>query len=519
MFVPKKSIIFPDFAKQRFLLNLLRRPHGRKMLCAMFHLGIEGKSLCKAGALVEAAGDLEPVSREDAYKLLSGPTAPPEALAALFNREILPAGYITCGSDAAKALQRVAKSKIWCLTWGGTRLVDLASPAVSGDVIRQFYMSAATTTLAKVALSANLNCPIELQQKPKPEMERYFIDALAAYGDLNHAATFDILTTLIKGGAPGLADESAMSLMCRRKTLTSHFAETLDKAVPDEYDYQHLSRNSAHQDYIAGLQNDSTGMDCFVVDRGGQQSLKFSPALTCATLTRLYDDVESGNICLEFKNKTMALLAAMPNASRTLVERALDDDEVRCELPFALITNDSPHAEYAVMSERGIPVRSSVMAAFSHTTANGLAFAYNDNLGDASTIFTIVSHPQFPWGQFPLSRVLNDIPDIEQFHASVYCAAHLSGKCSPQELAQTPDKYACSLLFNPSLSGRRVEKISVGFPELAGLAAIHPNGGDTPFAAGTTVDILAKRLKSNPVSLLSGRGMPAGNERGEQIVL
>ena len=62
--------IFPDFANKRFLRNLLLHPHGRKMVCAMFHMDIESDSLRKFDNLLCAVDSLPAAAREDANKLL-----------------------------------------------------------------------------------------------------------------------------------------------------------------------------------------------------------------------------------------------------------------------------------------------------------------------------------------------------------------------------------------------------------------------------------------------------------------
>ena len=488
----------------------------------MFHLGIGNRALGSSALVFEGAAGLPEDDKSDLYRLLCGPTATPECLARMFNREIFPSGFIVPGSAAATALQIVAKSQKWGEpVWSGMQVADLACPAISERVIRDIFGADETSTTAKTALAANPNCPRDIRREIKPN-KKFFIEARAAYGDLNDKETAGVLVAAITTGRKqtrGLLT----TIMCSRRTLTPFFAEKLDAAVGDENVYDHLAQIGAHRELVAARQDTYSFPDYFRKESTstGKQLLKLSPELTSENLTRLYDDCDQAVMGTLARGWALARIAAMPNADRALVDRALAEggDWIRP----ALLAQESPHAEYSMLNCLASSTDIMILAASSRATERGLVAAYRDSLtaNARKSRVAIVSNPNFPWDKIPLSQVSANLCEQSEY-AAIYCAAHLSGKCTQHDLDQIPAEHACSALFNPTLSGRKVETIAADFPGIASLAAVHPNGQDVELhgarARGWAGNV-AQKIRGEPVHALAGRGATPPGGKGGQIVL
>lgn len=146
MFVPNNPTEFPDFENAGLLVNLLRRQHGRKMLCARFHLGIESLALRWDGQLIDKTASFPATDRDDVYRMLAGPTAPPESLFQLFNREIRPDGLAGLVKNALKLDKqfpgiysrrgRCSRTSSICLVHHRALRFSFLTPAVDGVAFR-----------------------------------------------------------------------------------------------------------------------------------------------------------------------------------------------------------------------------------------------------------------------------------------------------------------------------------------------------------------------------------------------
>ena len=130
------------------------------------------------------------------------------------------------------------------------------------------------------------------------------------------------------------------------------------------------------------------------------------------------------------------------------------------------------------------------------------------------------SLPAMPVEQMPPSCV------SRMFKDKHLIAAHIAGasRCSDyayklsREL-KAPEHWHMALLFSAATSGRRLEQIAKAHPEVAGLAALHPNGDDLPMALVPEKfhSFVDRHRRAAPS--LQGKGKSSGVASAGQIVL
>ena len=147
---------FPQVSNKTVLAHFLTHPHGRRMVAAGFHLLSKGKWPIPFSLLFEHT-EFEKEMRP----LLKGALSPVFAF-----RGILDEGtdrFVDSSSDFVQALIVLGQNpKGWSAREEGLQTIDLMSPVLTEQAIRDILSYPDISREAQVALSANSNCPSEL---------------------------------------------------------------------------------------------------------------------------------------------------------------------------------------------------------------------------------------------------------------------------------------------------------------------------------------------------------------------
>ena len=367
---------------------------------------------------------------------------------------------------------------------------------------------------------ANPNCPKEFQKSHASLLDSpLYRLAVATHGDLSDKGTIDALTARL--GLAATRDETIAAL-CRRKSLTPLFAEKLAATVTNESDYNYLSKTEAHQEFSSKQsQTYATENYLFAAKPNPPKfALRLSPSLDTKTVSRIFEDCKKLGSRLNESEEKLRALAAHPSATKEMVDYVLADTALRDGFQFTDFPKKSPHAEYGLMEMGKKEVkRLSLLGLASnhHTSAEGLKHAFQACLHVEGATSNLASHARFPWTEIPLDYIISQTHETSKFE--VYCAAHLSGKVPQKELDKIPAKYACAALLDPSLSSLRLEKLAREIPEVATIAAIHPNGRELHFEQETANANIASQIRSQtPVPILVGKSAQKASAQA-QIVL
>ena len=295
------------------LLNLLRVPHGRRMVCAMLNLGMQDV-LDEAPdyfALRATFKRLRPPEQDDFKRMFHGPpddNVTPAALKAMLRSGLIPDESITPDSPLFSFFRGAMLARN--LDADGIPPSVLASPALSKSAIEAILSGGRLSSEAKTAISCNRNFD-----------NRHFVPVknpgiipriLATYGDFSDA---DVVKTLMTEEA--MMHRDVTNVLCSRNDLPKELAEMiLDYGVdaPEDIDVT--------GDYPFGR---TIGGQAIIAERmkgafhfrqyESHDHLKLSPVLSADVIEKLYACMNSadGAEITDWKSG-MAALVALPNA-------------------------------------------------------------------------------------------------------------------------------------------------------------------------------------------------------------
>jgi len=459
---------YPRFDNQYVFENFMRPPHARRMICAMIHV------LPKEQIRFEATMHeylAEPRNREKLRHLIRG-SAP--AASRPF-RDIFEEGadsYNSFDSEECRALVVLAQNPL-TTRLSGLTVSDLASPMLKEGAIRNLF-GLPISREAKVVLGTNPNCPRELVQPARPEDMYNVALGAARYGDLEDNSTVELVENHLLREATPANRRYALGALLRRKNVSSLMAAVMDKYVNGK-EYASLAQMDGHRDYIREKHDEPdvsvSVADIFTADK----ELKIPVGLRSWHVKSLFYNKQ---LTTPGEAKTRALLALHPNASIAVVNEALNIPRIREHMSDAAIGSESPHAEW-IIEKCDTDSSSFVVATLPNASPAGLLKAAGKgvNTTDVIGLEAALTHPNFPWSDTDHTELMDEVPsailDVVLVARALYKAPDV--KSIPEAATKV---FPSAMLFSPGMSARQIEKLVEKHPELAPLAACHPNGYD-----------------------------------------
>ena len=476
-----------DYCNETFLRSVLTHPHGRRMTAAMLRLG-SGLAIEWKKTFYGIAKKLPPSIKKSMLPLIAD--IPVENNNVIL---LMESGLTECNSikeGIGQAMLVISKTSNINRFWRGLTVDCLASPCIKAGAIRQLMASSDTTPKARSVLSANSNCPKELVNIREADISTVFL-ARAKYGDLTDKETLhEIMEHGFSFANPFPLDPDiqikARNELAMRPDIPPSVAELLHPHTTGAA-FDALRHSAGHEEFIRKELKGKTDFQDFL----SYSRLDIPTDLDSDTVASLYcqmiDFPFTGYAKGEY-NRTIACLALHPNVSQETLEHASKDADVCGEMLKQIQLHGSPVAERAIFAiQDSFPKLKpfDMLGDLPNTTSAALDVAFrclSDNpahiLIRSAAALKLAAHPNFPWENHTYEEMVTSVVQADQPH--LHTAMMFSdGRADYQELESVPaGMNAPSALFSPKTSGVRLAKLASQFPELATLAAMHPNGRD-----------------------------------------
>lgn len=251
-----------------------------------------------------------------------------------------------------------------------------------------------------------------------------------------------------------------------------------------------------------------------------RNSLKLAPNTSNRTLHEIFSILEAPdgqNRVLDWLTE-LARVVAHPNSDSDLIEQFFAKTR---GTPLPFLGFHDAKSEFVEKLQfcrvgQGDACRDHVAAA-PDCAASTLAWAYRSGEGEGDDADYLVTHKNFPWKEFAFSDVCKRM--LPQRIPLVRAAKFLNTNASEEEIVSAIDAgFSREVLFAQNLSAKRLNKIASCKPELAVLAAIHPNAENVAFPK-EYADVVSRCRPPRFEVLLGGRtesqGVPAPHPRLE----
>ena len=364
---------------------------------------------------------------------------------------------------------------------------ELANPALTEESLAVLMASGKTDPDARLVMSLNPNInPKHKFRGRLPDMPAFGITACARFGNTFDPIIADVLKKAMESSSGALTDKDCQSL-CARDALAPEIV-------------LHLAEMMAGPNYLALMQNKEHQKICNVKDGQSPETylsafgVRLHPEMSTPTLKRIFNLLDTETIRPRIIELTspMAQVAAHPNSTEYMVDRLLECDKktplVSLVIPFINTHFEEKMTRALVNQSRTDYDRMGSVPGCSADTLEWALKESSDTAGGPAE--RILTHPNFPWSKTDISKAEQMVSD--QSLPAVRAARYLAG-ARPQQSPAADQDTACTLLFDPSLSARRLSEIADAFPNLAVLAAIHPNAEN--IVAPPEHEALAARLE------------------------
>ena len=275
-------------------------------------------------------------------------------------------------------------------------------------------------------------------------------------------------------------------------------AVALDTLVEGD-DYWALSQTPAHKKF-----RKSPAFSDGLGEYFGATSLCLHPDVSNSSLHELFDMLSAGTLTGRIVNveSEMARLAAHPNSDETLPGNVLEKIKEK-------VTSGTKDRFKGSKFEEAALVAWAEHAGINHAAVSSVRECSAASLGigfeKREDPLRVITHKNFPWTAFDAEEIRRSI-DGSQLPVA------LASKClfhnpPPSELtAIASEDQRLAALFSPSLSSRAISKIVAESPDLAPLAAIHPNAD--PISGLTTQETrVVNSIKRPAIDIvLAGKG-------------
>lgn len=401
----------------------------------------------------------------------------------------------------------------------GVKIVELANPIIPAETLIHLMESPDTTLPAAACIAANPNFPKDERYPIVGTIEWVHTLALAKHGDLTDPKVITNLELNITDPdtpRKGWVD-TARRWLCEREELPEELAAQLFLAA-DAQTFESLAKTRGHRAIMQKelAQREATGLP--PISTYSQSDLHYlTPDMDAKTLQGIYTDLrekENNNRNPAWR-QFAAMTAAHPNAPTSLMEQAIQDDEIVGDLENAVLGMKSPLAEttlIALMMRNGQALYESFAQIECSSTTLGKIFDEccskktetftKDEDKDAvlnASCLKLASHPNFPWEKYTFSKMILSVSPDDV--GVLTCLMALRSRY-PELDNIHESEHAAAALFKEKTSALRLKKIAAQDESLAPLVAMHPNGIDYREAQPDNI----KRFASPPPqSALQGK--------------
>ena len=517
---------YPLFDDKITLSHVMDHPHGRRMICAIVSL-VPPNKLEFSKAFFSFLSS--PENRRSVLPLVSDSFSPMMRF-----RMTLQSDGSFCeacddlSSADAYAMRQNAEDPGDDFASGHLDMLDLASPLLTKKAVVGLFTASGTSANSKTVLRANPNCPDDLKGSFTDEDLPLLARVSARYGDLDDPAVVDTIERglLIRdGGKPTrilcvTTRTDVMSLLLLRPKLNSLVVPVMDRYATSK---EHALLETVPE-YQAYVQDRFRGNEVSLAEiLSSQYETKIPRFVTSENLAKLYEAAGKKTKPARPLSVTARLrvsIALHPNADRKLLEKVLTSSEERSCLATQIDGTKSPHADWLIRAggSTGAPfLKPYVCGTIKSIEPSTLLWAASLPDGSPNSVTRKLCHPNFPWREANVDAILakNNVSRKDVVLAAV-CLSHASGPAFERTLET--ESYA--MLFSPSLSGVRLAKIASKFPELAPLAACHPNGGDIVIRDAATRSVIERfRTKFNEPMLRGRAGIDSSDKTTTKLEL
>lgn len=490
------------FASPTTVKRLMKTPHASHTLACMVRMN------CSSAPWEKAF--LEECSMPETFHLLQGTSPRNEIAATLLDRGLLDEQFLL----AAAGLCSVGAVG----TRAGLSTIHLANKLLPSEEIARLFPTA--TAAAQAALMANPNYPIggdDCNILPESLMLQHGA-ALAKYGDIDFPPHLNFFLTHVMPVHEFSGEDADRSrvrkVLAARPELSGLLLEMMGK-TRDGAAFEVLVQNPAHMEQVRVGAATASNISRLEVGT----ALSLSPAMHVSELESMYKHAEAladGGVS---HRVIQAYAASHVNAPLEMVEHHL-------EAPHPWFTDlitrsESPHASFAMRAliarEPELIPRVRDMA---DSSAELLSAAATEALKGPQNahILGIVTQPKFPWKEFNISVLERHISEGNK--NEFFAAAASANALDYNETTKVCEEYPAAALFSPTLSGFRLDKIAAKSPELAAVAALHPNGQYVDLDAVPIEHqefVQAQRARSD--GSLTAKTSPPRHERKQNLAI
>ena len=282
----------------------------------------------------------------------------------------------------------------------------------------------------------------------------------------------------------GYHRESAVIQTCRKRLvervapLPRDVVRELDKKVTRD-DYVKLSKSMSHREFV---RDEFSAPSLKEATKEGY--LCISPEFTSESISSMFAEISlpKSHLVPEWRDAS-ARLACHPNATPDVMQAALKNQEIWIGILEHAVTSGSPHAAMALSTiiaavddrstafVKGCKSISQIQDCPPEALMKAYIKANTSQMKDLCA--DIASNRNFPQEELLVAAV--DTGDnLSTFWISAI--VNLAGKATTSLSMSEKKTREMASLFNPKLSARNLCRIAAEHPDLAPLAALHPNG-------------------------------------------
>ena len=360
------------------------------------------------------------------------------------------------------------------------RWIDLANPAITPEAVRELAETPDIPRSSLAALAANPNFPKDLFLKVLTDNICFQV-AYCKHGNFKDKSAYGpIERDIVKVHHR----ESAVIQTCRKRLvertapLPRDVVRELDKKATRD-DYVKLSKSMAHREFV---RDEFSAPSLKEATKEGYLCL--SPEFTSGSISSMFAEISlpKSHFVPEWRDAS-ARLACHPNATPDVMQAALKNRELWPGILEHAVTSGSPHAALALSTiieaaddgSNAFVTGCESLSQIQNCPQEALMKAYRKAYAPKrkSVCLDLASNRNFPHEELMVSDV-----DRSDKSATFWMSVivNLAGK-TPAPLPMHEKKaMETASLFNPKLSALKLCRIASEYPDLAPLAALHPNG-------------------------------------------
>jgi len=415
-------------------------------------------------------------------------------------------------ADEAFSLRRKAEFNVSNVPENSLRAMALSSPLLGADMAKSFYVNRAHLPPPfQGALFANPHLVEHVNDVAERPLE--FVVGLAAFGDLSLPEVCRHLSSVL-----GTADASkeidaglAIHYLLRRKKLPTNIVFDIDQSQwLNEHKYRTLVSRPEHQTEVnAGRMPGGREFN--------KRDLEIIASPTPVGEQYLINMFEAGlaaGLPQTERDKRQAAIVANSACPKDIFDNALRNRN--CHLGGAQVR----HSKWASLVLDAAAAGEFPASEISYDLPGMIpdakpAHLYWNTLRNPaiplSSFLRSVTHQNFSWKHVLSDRRIDALRSVSRARSttSAICVtlAVREPRLAMQHLTklELPEE-GFALLFCEQTSARTLDKIARTHPNLAALAACHPNAQDIPGVPDDAQSLVKQFNQQNSVVVLSGKG-------------